>query len=92
MVVKQGVCGWPVSDLHPGNADAILNFRMPTFEGFGVEYGDSAKADRAITELPQNIGLNIQNRRTQNILEGGPMYIQTLTELFQGSSEALAAR
>ena len=57
-----------------------------------MEYGDSAKADRAITALPQNIGLNIQNRRTQNILEGGPMYIQTLTELFQGSSEALAAR
>ena len=34
-----------VSDLHPGNADAILNFKMPSFEGFGLEYGDSAKAD-----------------------------------------------
>ena len=65
---------------------------MPSFEGFGVEYGDSAKADRAITALPHHSDLNIQNRRTQNILEGGPMYIQTLTELFQGSSEALAAR
>ena len=57
-----------------------------------MEYGDSAKADRAITEIPHRSDLNIQNRRTQNILEGGPMYIQTLTELFQGSSEALAAR
>ena len=66
---------------------------MPSFEGFGVEYGDSAKADRATTELSHHSDLNIQNRRTQNILEGVPcMYIQTLTELFQGSSEALAAR
>ena len=81
-----------VSDLHPRNADAILNFRMPSFEGFGVEYGDSAKADRAITTLSQKFGLNIRNRRTQNILEGGPMYIQTLTELLMSSSEALAAR
>ena len=74
------------------NADAILNFRMPSFEGFGVEYGDSAKADRAITEIPHRSDLNIQNRRTQNILEWGPMYIQDAHGLLMSSSEALAAR
>ena len=81
-----------VTGLHPQNADAILNFRMPSFEGFGVEYGDSAKADRAITTLSQKFNLNIQNRRTQNILEGGPMYIQDAHGLLMSSSEALAAR
>ena len=81
-----------VSSAHPRNVDAILNFRMPSFEGFGVEYGDSAKADRPLTALPQNIGLNIRNRRTQNILEGGPMYIQDAHGLLMSSSEALAAR
>ena len=57
-----------------------------------MEYGDSAKAGPPLSEIPQDSDLNIRNRMTQNVLEGGPMYIQTLTELFQGSSEALAAR
>ncbi len=81
-----------VRDLHPGNADAILNFRMPSFEGFGVEYRYSALADPPLSLLPCHSTTWSANRRTQTILEGGPMYIQTLTELFQGSSEALAAR
>ena len=65
---------------------------MPSFEGFGVEYGDSAKADRALTVLSHHSDLNIRNQRTQHILEGGPMYIQTPTEPLMSSSEALAAR
>ena len=81
-----------MSDLHPGNADAILNFRMPSFEGFGVEHEYSALARIPLSPIAEDSGLNIRNRRTQNILEGVPCIFKTLTELLMSSSGALAAR
>ena len=76
----------------PGNEDSVPESGTPLLGGFGVEYRYSALADPPLSEIAEDSGLNIRNRRTQNILEGGPMYIQRLTELFKSSSDALAAR
>jgi hypothetical protein len=74
-----------VSNAHPRNEDAILNVRMPSFEGFGVEYEYSALADPPLSPIAEDSTTWSASRRTQNNLKGVPCIFRRSPS----SSEAL---
>ncbi len=45
---------------------------MPSFEGFGVEYGDSAEADPPLSPIAEDSTTWSANRRTQNSRDPPP--------------------